>query len=219
MDDTADSGNSSSVTVTLPLVLRIPCDNITAYVHALGFELDPRSLGENLSEIDSYKNITCLEHAPVLTESVYLRVIVLAVMSVLSLVCNLATIYSITKNRRKQRGSSTIYTLLLHLTVADLLVTVLCMVGEAIWSYYVAWLWGNVACKLFKFLQMFCLYLSTFVLVLIGVDRFVAVCYPMKGLSTNKKCSRFVLFAWILAFVLATPQVRSFVFSGFLFVY
>lgn len=67
------------------------------------------------------------------------------------------------------------YSLILHLSVADLLVTVFCLGGEAIWSYTVAWLAGNLACKLFKFAEMFSLYLSTFVLVLIGVDRFLAV--------------------------------------------
>lgn len=200
----SSSSNSSSI-ASLSLVFPVlPCENLT--------DLISRDvLVERSTEYlwDS-KNVTCLEHAPNLTKAIYLKVIVLAVMSVLSLVGNLATIYSITKNRRKQRGCSAIYTLILHLSVADLLVTVFCLTGEAIWSYNVAWLWGNAACKIFKFLQMFSLYLSTFVLVLIGVDRFVAVRYPMKGLNTSQKCSRFVLLAWLLSLVLATPQVRRF---------
>ncbi|XP_014469194.1 PREDICTED: gonadotropin-releasing hormone receptor [Dinoponera quadriceps] len=197
------NNTTASIDAALPGEL---CGNLTVGLD-LKLSLRPR---DNRSEIELYENVTCLEHAPRLTNSVYLKVIVLAVMSVLSLVCNLATVYSIIKNSRKQRVCSTIYTLLLHLTVADLLVTVFCMAGETIWSYNVAWLWGNVACKLFKFLQMFSLYLSTFVLVLIGVDRFVAVRYPMKGLSMNQRCSRFVCSAWILSFVLATPQIAIF---------
>lgn len=153
-------------------------------------------------------NVTCLEHAPKLTKEVFVKVIILAIMSILSLISNLATIYSIKKNNRRQRSYSAIYTLILHLSVADLLVTIFCMAGDAIWSYNVAWLWGNAACKIFKFLQMFSLYLSTFVLVLIGVDRFVAVRYPMKGLNMSQKCSRLVLLAWMLSFVLAIPQVK-----------
>lgn len=196
------SDNSSSVNVIgLSTIFPNPCDNLTDFISNNGL------VGQS-AEYLSFENVTCLEHAPRLTRAVYLQVIVLAIMSVLSLICNAATIYSITKNRRKQRGCSAIYTLILHLSVADLLVTIFCLAGDAIWSYNVAWLWGNAACKLFKFLQMFSLYLSTFVLVLIGVDRFVAVRYPMKGLNTSQKCSRFVLFAWALSFVLATPQVR-----------
>ncbi|XP_011870150.1 PREDICTED: gonadotropin-releasing hormone receptor [Vollenhovia emeryi] len=197
---TISSSNSSSVT-SLPLVFPVPCENLTNFI---GRE---RSTG--YQEWDN-ENATCLEHAPTLTSAIYLKVIVLAVMSVLSLVGNLATIYSIKKNRRRQRGCSAIYTLILHLSVADLLVTVFCLAGEAIWSYNVAWLWGNAACKIFKFLQMFSLYLSTFVLVLIGVDRFVAVRYPMKGLNTSQNCTRFVLLTWMLSLVLATPQIAVF---------
>lgn len=198
------SDNDSSANVAgLFAVFPNPCDNLTDFIGHDDFA------GQSVEYLSS-KNVTCLEHAPRLTRAVYHQVIVLAVISILSLICNAATIYSIAKNRRKQRGCSAIYTLILHLSVADLLVTIFCLIGDAIWSYNVAWLWGNAACKIFKFLQMFSLYLSTFVLVLIGVDRFVAVRYPMKGLNTSQKCSRFVLLIWMLSFVLATPQVAIF---------
>jgi len=205
---TINSSNSidlSNVT-SFSVVSSILCENLT------NFGCDVHT--EQSIKWDT-KNITCSkQHAPELTSAIYLKVIVLAIISVLSLVGNLATIYSITKNRRKRHGS-TIYLLIFHLSVADLLVTIFCLAGEAIWSYTVAWLWGNIACKIFKFLQMFSLYLSTFVLVLIGVDRFVAVRYPMKGLNTPQTCSRFVLLTWLLSFIFATPQVRRFCFTYF----
>lgn len=149
----------------------------------------------------------CAQHAPTLTYRAYIKAIILGVMAICSLFANVATIYSITKNRRKHHGCSAVYTLILHLSVADLFVTVFCLMGEAIWSYLVDWPWGNTACKLFKFLQMFSLHLSTFVLVLIGVDRFIAVRYPMKSLNTAQRCNRLILFTWIVSFVLSIPQV------------
>lgn len=150
-----------------------------------------------------------VRHAPELTYTTYVKAIFLGVLAVLSLIFNTATIWSITRNRRKHHGSSAVYTLILHLSVADLIVSVFCLMGEAIWTYIVAWPWGNVSCKLFKFLQMFSLHLSTFVLVLIGVDRFIAVRYPMKSLNTAQRCNRLVLFCWILAALLSSPQVSS----------
>lgn len=177
------------------------CDNLTNAYDTL------RHL-ENLS--DSTYNVTCLEHAPRLTNSAYVKAVVLAVMAGLSLVANVATIYSITRNRRKRQGCSAIYALILHLSIADLLVTVFCIAGDALWSYTVAWIWGNVACKAFKFFQMWSLYLSTFILVIIGIDRFVAVRYPMKSLNTAQRCNRLVLFTWVLSFVLSIPQVVIF---------
>ncbi|OAD53680.1 Gonadotropin-releasing hormone receptor, partial [Eufriesea mexicana] len=195
-----------------------PCDNLTDFFsHSSGLDLalDARSW-RNMSELDHLfrsgilNNVTCLEHAPQLTSATFFKVIFLAVMTVLSLVGNAATIYSITRNHRRQHAWSSIYTLILHLAVADLLVTVFCMGGEAIWSYTVAWIFGNVVCKLFKFLQLLSLYLSTFVLVLIGVDRFFAIRYPMKGLSTADRCLKLISVIWILSIVLATPQAIIF---------
>lgn len=135
------------------------------------------------------------EHAPQLTDKVIIKVIVLGLMGFFSLVGNAATIWNIQKNRASRRAlrhsCSAIYTLILHLSVADILVTFFCIIGEALWSYTVAWLAGEAACKLVKIFQMFALYLSTNVLVLIGIDRWVAVKFPMKSKSLNT--SRFLV--------------------------
>lgn len=178
-----------------------PCDNLTNETNAWYNMIKTDVINDFMT------NITCLEHAPSLTNQAYFKAIVLGVMAALSLIANVATIISIRNNRRKHHGCSAVYTLILHLSVADVLVTVFCIAGEAFWSYTVAWPWGNITCKLFKFLQMFSLYLSTFVLVLIGVDRFIAVRFPMKSLNTAQRCHRLVILTWIISFVLSIPQV------------
>lgn len=155
--------------------------------------------------------VMCLEHAPVLTKSTIIRASVLSAMAVLSFFGNLATIISIRRGKRgrgRARPSWTaIYSLIFQLSVADLLVTVFCIAGEAAWSFTVQWYAGNYACKLFKFLQMFALYLSTFVLVLIGVDRWLAVKYPMKSMATATRSGKLVIIAWVLSGILSIPQV------------
>jgi hypothetical protein len=136
-------------------------------------------LRENLTELqqsqfdwDSYGCPPCCEHAPQLTDKVLVKVIVLSLMGFISLIGNIATIWNIQKNRATRRAlrhsCSAIYALILHLSVADILVTFFCIIGEALWSYTVQWLAGDAACKLVKIFQMFALYLSTNVLVLIG---------------------------------------------------
>lgn len=146
-------------------------------------------------EIDWVKSGCALGNAPQLTDKVILKVVVLSVMGILSLIGNVATIWNIQKNRASRRAvrhsCSSIYALILHLSVADILVTFFCIIGEALWSYTVEWLAGDAACKLVKIFQMFALYLSTNVLVLIGIDRWVAVKYPMKSKFLNT--SRFLV--------------------------
>ncbi|XP_026325963.1 gonadotropin-releasing hormone receptor [Hyposmocoma kahamanoa] len=158
--------------------------------------------------------LKCLEHAPVLTKSIIIRASVLSAMAILSFFGNVATIISLKLGKRSRgrvRPSWTaIYSLIFQLSVADLLVTVFCIAGEAAWSFMVQWYAGNVMCKLFKFLQMFALYLSTFILVLIGVDRWLAVKYPMKSMATATRSGRLVVIAWVLSFLFSIPQAIVF---------
>lgn len=111
---------------------------------------------------------------------------------------------------RRLHSWSAVYFLLFHLAAADMLVTAFCIVGEAAWSYAVAWPAGVLACKGLKFAQMFSLYLSTFVLVLIGVDRWVAVKYPWRSLHMQRRCCRLVALAYGAAAVLSVPQLFVF---------
>jgi len=152
-----------------------------------------------------------MDHAPQLSRSGLLKVYVLAVMALFSLLGNLLTIWNIYKTRISRRNSrhtwSAIYSLMFHLSIADVLVTWFCIIGEAAWCYTVQWLANELTCKLVKLFQMFSLYLSTYVLVLIGVDRWIAVKYPMKSLNMAKRCHRLLGGTYILSLVLSLPQV------------
>lgn len=163
------------------------------------------------SELNEHGNY--VEHAPQFTHAALVRVYVLVALGIISLVGNVAILFHIAKTRSKRRNSrhtwSAIYTLILHLSIADLLVTVFCIFGEAAWSYTVEWLAGELACKFVKWFQMFALYLSTYVLVLIGIDRWVAVKYPMKSLNMAQRCYRLLIFSYILSLVMSLPQVST----------
>lgn len=153
-------------------------------------------------------------HAPQLTQAALIRVYVLIILGIISLIGNTVILVHINKTRSIRRNSrqtwhtgSAIYTLIFHLSIADLLVTVFCIFGEAFWSYTVAWIAGEFACKLVKLFQMFALYLSTYVLVLIGIDRWIAVKYPMKSLNMAKRCHRLLIISYILSIMMSLPQV------------
>lgn len=73
--------------------------------------------------------------------------------------------------KRRLKRSSRIDTMLTHLTIADLLVTFLMMPLELAWSVTVSWQAGDAMCRIMSFARVFGLYLSSFVLVCISVDR------------------------------------------------
>lgn len=151
------------------------------------------------------------EMAPKFTTTTLIKVIVLLSMVIISLIGNVATMWSIKQNnkiRRKNRHTWTaVYLLIFHLSFADLLVTMFCTLGDAIWLYTVQWLAGNFMCKIVKYFQMFSLYLSTYVLVLIGIDRWIAVKYPMKSLQMGKRCYHFLTIGYTLSAIFSLPQV------------
>jgi hypothetical protein len=152
---------------------------------------------------------TTLVSAPTLTNGAIRRSIILAIMVAFSFIGNSVAIVSICSTRRQTR--STVYTLLQHLAFADLLVTFFCLIPEAVWTATVSWNAGNCACKLIKFLQNFSLNLSTYVLVVIGIDRYKAVQHPMQKRSRTNMCFWGVISAWILAAFVSSPQVSLFI--------
>lgn len=54
---------------------------------------------------------------------------------------------------------------------------------------------------------MFTLYLSTYILVLIGIDRFMAVKYPMKIINMDQRINTGLICVYGLSFIFSTPQV------------
>lgn len=62
-------------------------------------------------------------------------------------------------------------------------------------------------CKLVKFSQVFVLYGSSYVLVSTALDRYIAICHPMRSHPwTAASAHRLVAVAWIAAGIFAIPQ-------------
>ncbi|XP_052131464.1 gonadotropin-releasing hormone receptor-like, partial [Frankliniella occidentalis] len=144
----------------------------------------------------------CLPRAPTLDRDDVIRAALLGMLALLSCVGNLYTIYSI----RSKASPAVVYKLLLHLSVADVVVAVVCIAGEAIWMLLVQWPFGNVACKAFKFVQMTALHGSSYVVVLIAQNRWVAVSHPLATRRHSTSLPRSVLFVWAVGACLSTPQ-------------
>lgn len=98
---------------------------------------------------------------------------------------------------------------MIHLVIADLLVTFIMIPLEIGWRITTQWLAGNIACKLFLFLRAFGLYLSSNVLVGISLDRYFAILYPLRVTDARKRGKFMLTCAWIISFVCSTPQVSK----------
>ncbi|RWS22766.1 G protein-coupled receptor-like protein [Leptotrombidium deliense] len=94
-----------------------------------------------------------------------------------------------------------------HLTFADLLVVFISIPIEIIWRFTVIWRAGLIACKVIQMLRVFGLYLSSFLIVSISIDRYYVF---TKTIENTKKLNRILLlFSWTTAFIFSVPQYKT----------
>uniref|UniRef100_UPI00398EBEF4 gonadotropin-releasing hormone II receptor-like n=1 Tax=Pristiophorus japonicus TaxID=55135 RepID=UPI00398EBEF4 len=143
---------------------------------------------------------------PAFTVAARLRVIVTFCFFILSMFSNTAVLLSVIKKRRK----SHIRILILSLTLADLMVTVLVMPLDAVWNITIQWYAGDAACRALNFLKLFAMYASALVLVVISIDRHSAILDPFSFTRASHRNKVLLSMAWIASMLLAAPQLFIF---------
>ncbi|CAH1162799.1 unnamed protein product [Phaedon cochleariae] len=98
---------------------------------------------------------------------------------------------------------------LVNLSVADLLVTLVCMPHAALLAYTAADYFGSYVCKISAYLQCISVASSIFTITAMAVDRYLAIARPLFGFvyrSSNKSTVLAVIAAlWLLSFLLFAP--------------
>lgn len=131
-----------------------------------------------------------------------LSITVYSVLMVISAIGNITVLTVLI--RRRMRGSSRIEIMLTHLAIADLLVTFLMMPLEIGWAATVSWRAGDTMCRVMAFFRTFGLYLSSFVLCCISIDRYYAVLKPL-SISENRG-KIMIAIAWFCSCLCSAPQ-------------
>ncbi|XP_037079706.1 gonadotropin-releasing hormone receptor-like [Pollicipes pollicipes] len=158
-------------------------------------------------ERDPAANSTEWPAALLFQEKHVVGIVANSLMFVISAPANISVILTLLRKRRRMKRLNL---MLLHLAIADLIVTCILMPLEVGWSATVQWLGGELLCRLLAFLKVFGLYLSNFVLVCISIDRYCAVVRPMALLGTANRCKRTLSAAWLLSAVCSFPQILVF---------
>ena len=132
-------------------------------------------------------------------------VIAYMILFVIAATGNFSVFFSVLQQLR--RTKSRISILILHLSIADLLVTFGVIPLEVIWRITVQWYGGNVLCKICKFFHAFGLYLSSMVLICISLDRYFAIIHPLRVTDARRRGRLMLSSAWITAAICSVPQV------------
>ncbi|XP_014205230.1 gonadotropin-releasing hormone II receptor isoform X2 [Copidosoma floridanum] len=133
-----------------------------------------------------------------------------SILMVISAIGN-TTVLTLLLRRNNNRPRTRINKMLIHLAIADLLVTFLMMPLDIFWAFTVQWKAGDTMCRLMAFFRMFGLYLSSFILVCISVDRYHAVLRPLQMIDIDQTRGRYMISgAWVLSTLCSAPQALIF---------
>ncbi|KAM3862400.1 cholecystokinin receptor [Diretmus argenteus] len=156
------------------------------------------------------ENFTCGNASAVSTpqrradEDHTLRILLYSLIFLLSVFGNLLIIVVLTVNKRMRTVTNTF---LLSLAVSDLMMAVFCMPFNLIPSILKDFIFGAAMCKIVAYLMGVSVSISTFSLVAIAIERYSAICNPLKSRvwQTRSHAYRVIGATWVLAFIIMTP--------------
>ncbi|XP_043821324.1 mesotocin receptor-like [Dromiciops gliroides] len=139
----------------------------------------------------------------------HLEIAVLAIVFIMASLGNFCLILILWRKRKKLPRMCIS---MLHLSLADLVAAFFQILPQLIWDITDVFIGPDVLCKAIKYLQLVGMFASTYMIVVMTIDRCQAICNP--GVTFQKEMSLWnasVGISWLVALIFSLPQV--FVFS------
>uniref|UniRef100_A0A4W6E8H7 Galanin receptor 2a n=1 Tax=Lates calcarifer TaxID=8187 RepID=A0A4W6E8H7_LATCA len=111
--------------------------------------------------------------------------------------------------RNGQMNTKTTNLFILNLGIADLCFIVFCVPFQATIYTLDEWVFGPVVCKVVHFIIFLTMYASIFTLTAVSLDRYLAICYPLRSreMRTPKNALTSICLVWALALVFSGPYL------------
>lgn len=132
------------------------------------------------------------------------EVVLYSLMFAIAATGNIPVFVTLIRNRHRK---SRVNLMIMHLAIADLIVTFVMIPLEIAWRITVEWVAGNVVCKIMLYLRAFGPYLSSMVLVCISLDRYFAILHPLKVNDAQRRGKIMLGLAWTISILCSIPQV------------
>ncbi|MGH0187247.1 UNVERIFIED_CONTAM: hypothetical protein FKN15_024248 [Acipenser sinensis] len=95
---------------------------------------------------------------------------------------------------------------IVNLSLADVLVTAICLPASLLVDITETWFFGQTLCKVIPYLQTVSVSVSVLTLSFIALDRWYAICHPLKFKSTAKRARNSIVAIWIISSLMKVPQ-------------
>ncbi|XP_050401059.1 adipokinetic hormone/corazonin-related peptide receptor variant I [Patella vulgata] len=154
-------------------------------------------------------NISCVQQIPSLPRELtfnddnLVSVITCSCLFIIAACGNLTVFITLFRNRNIK---SRVNLFIMHLSIADLIVTFVMLPLETVWHVTVAWQAGDLACRVMMFFRAFGFYLSSFILVTISLDRYFAIMHPLSLNDADRRGKIMLALAWLFSIIASIPQ-------------
>ncbi|XP_054418992.1 vasopressin V1b receptor [Pteronotus mesoamericanus] len=134
---------------------------------------------------------------------------VLAAVLLLTTGGNLTVLLTLGQQGRKR---ARMHLFVLHLALTDLGVALFQVLPQLLWDITYRFQGPDLLCRAVKYLQALSMFASTYMLLAMTLDRYLAVCHPLRSLQQPSQSTYPLIAApWLLAAIFSLPQI--FIFS------
>ncbi|XP_048736800.1 neuropeptide receptor 15-like isoform X4 [Ostrea edulis] len=162
---------------------------------------------------EAFVNSTVMENVTASDPSVSLGTIIslsilFFIIGVLGIVGNSLVIMVILIDRKMRQSVTNVF--IMNLAIADLLIMIFFVPDIIQFILNRGWLIGVGMCKINRYIQVTCLYVSVLSLVSVCIERFVAIVFPIKAqiLCNRRKNFIVVLLIWFVGVMCGLPTAR-----------
>uniref|UniRef100_A0A4W5K421 Arginine vasopressin receptor 1A n=1 Tax=Hucho hucho TaxID=62062 RepID=A0A4W5K421_9TELE len=138
-----------------------------------------------------------------------IEITVLSITFVVAVIGNVSVLLAMFNTKKKK---SRMHLFIRHLSIADLVVAFFQVLPQLCWKVTFRFYGPDVLCRIVKHFQVMGMFASTYMMVMMTLDRYIAICHPLKTLQQPTQRSYIMIIStWMCSLVLSMPQY--FIFS------
>lgn len=162
------------------------------------------SLGMDLESVANSSDLAPVR-GPIVVP-MYQQVIIITMYSFIILlsVCGNSIVCFIVFSSKKMRTVMNLF--IVSLALSDILMAVICIPFTFVANLVInSWPFGDALCPIVTFLQVVTVFMSSFTLVAISLDRYSAIVHPLRPKMTKRQAFIVISIIWILSVVIPLP--------------